>query len=150
MSPGAARTVLAFDFGLRRIGVAVGNTLTGTARPLETLIASAGEPDWQQIERICAAYPPALCLVGVPCHIDGSESTLAGCARAFATELRSRARCEVVMVDETLSSRAADEVLRSERAAGSRTRRVRRGDVDQMAAALLLMQWLRQPAARHG
>lgn len=150
MTRDAARTVLAFDFGLRRIGVAVGNTLTATARPVETLVASAGVPDWQRIDRICAEYLPALCLVGVPLNTDGSESALAGRARAFAGELGSRARCEVILVDETLSSRAADEVLRGERAAGSRTRRIRRGDVDQMAAALLLMQWLRQPVARHG
>ena len=77
MSPGAARTVLAFDFGLRRIGVAVGNTLTETARPLATLIAIEGNPDWQQIGRIRAEYPPDLCLVGVPCNTDGSEGVLA-------------------------------------------------------------------------
>jgi putative Holliday junction resolvase len=150
MSPGAARTVLAFDFGLRRIGVAVGNTLTETARPLATLIAIAGNPDWQQIGRIRAEYPPDLCLVGVPCNTDGSEGVLAPRARVFATELGRRVGCEVIMVDESLSSHAADEVLRGERAAGSRVRRVRRGDVDQMAATLLLLQWLRQPTARLG
>jgi putative Holliday junction resolvase len=150
MSAGPARTILAFDFGLRRIGVAVGNTLTGTARPLTTLLANDGVPEWQQIARICAEYAPALCLVGVPCNMDGSTSPLTPRARAFAAELGKRVRSEVLLLDERLSSHAAEEALRDARATGSRARRLRRGDVDQVAAALLLMQWLRQPSASPG
>ena len=150
MSASGAVTVLAFDFGLRRIGVAIGNTLTATARPLTTLDARDGVPDWTQIRRIFAEYLPALCLVGIPCNMNGTEGPLGPKARVFATELRERVGGEVKLLDERLSSRAAEETLRIERASGIRTRRLHKGDVDQMAAMLILMQWLRQPGTGHG
>lgn len=150
MSASRAVTVLAFDFGLRRIGVAVGNTLTGTARPLTTLVARDGVPDWAQVSCICTDYLPALCLVGIPCNMNGSEGQLGPMARAFANELRERTGREVLLLDERLSSRAAEESLRAERASGVRTRQLRKGEVDQMAATLILMQWLRQPGTSHG
>lgn len=150
MSASGSVTVLAFDFGLRRIGVAIGNTLTTTARPLTTLAARNGVPDWTQISRIFGEYLPALCLVGIPYNIDGSEGPLGPRSRAFATELRERVGGEVQLVDERLSSRAAEESLRIERASGVRTRRLHKGDVDQMAATLILMQWLRRPGTGHG
>jgi putative holliday junction resolvase len=137
------RTALAFDFGLRRIGVAVGNTLTMSARPLTTLVARDGDPDWAEIDRLVRDYAPQICVVGIPYNMDGSETTLAPRARGFAARLHDRAAVEIALVDERLSSRAADDVLREERAGGSRRRRVRSGDVDRMAAAILLMQWLR-------
>jgi putative holliday junction resolvase len=137
------RTALAFDFGLRRIGVAIGNTLTMSARPLTTLAARDGDPDWAEIDRLVRDYAPQICIVGIPYNMDGSEATLAPRAREFAARLRDRAAAAIALVDERLSSRAADDVLREERAGGSRPRRVRSGDVDRMAAAILLMQWLR-------
>jgi len=123
--------VLSFDFGLRRIGVAVGNTLTGTAEALATVAAQQGEPDWAAI------------VAGVPYNMGGEDAVIATAALRFADQLGARYGIEVHRVDERLSSREAEDDLRERRRSGAKTRRVRRGEVDREAARLLLLQWLR-------
>jgi len=151
MAP-AARTVLSFDYGLRRIGLAVGNTLTGTAEALATLDAQDGTPDWKAISRRIADWRPAALVVGVPYNMAGQDgAALTTAALRFAEELGDRYGIEVHRVDERLSSREAEDDLRERRRSGAKTRRVRRGDVDREAARLLLLQWLRAqpgPTAR--
>ena len=143
----ASRTVLSFDFGLRRIGVAVGNTLTGTAQALATVAAYDGEPDWPAIAALVTAWHPAAIVVGVPYNA-GRGGGLAQAALQFADQLGARHGIEVHRVDEILTSREAEDDLRERRKSGAKTRRVRRGDVDREAARLLLLQWLRaQPGA---
>jgi putative Holliday junction resolvase len=147
----ATRTVLSFDYGLRRIGVAVGNTLTGTAEALATIDAFDGEPDWRAISRCVADWHPAAIVVGVPYNMAGQDARLTTAALRFADQLGERYQIEVHRVDERLSSREAEDDLRERRRSGSKTRRVRRGDVDREAARILLLQWLRaqpgEPAA---
>jgi putative Holliday junction resolvase len=135
-------TVLAFDFGLKRIGVAVGNLVSRTAEPLATLPASDGEPDWNAVKRLITDWQPGLLVVGVPYNMDGSPGVLAQRAIAFAAALGSRHELEVATVDERLSSREAEEALRRQRRQGSLGRRIRREDVDREAARVLLRQWL--------
>jgi putative Holliday junction resolvase len=139
----AARTVLSFDYGLRRIGVAVGNTLTGTADALATVSASDGAPDWIAVDRLVAEWRPSLIVAGVPYNEGGDGGPLAKAALRFADELGGRYGIEVQRVDERLTSREAEDDLRERRRSGAKTRRVRRGDVDREAARLLLLQWLR-------
>ncbi len=140
----AARTVLAFDYGLRRIGVAVGNTLTGTAEALAIIAAQDGEPDWVALDRCIAEWRPAAIVAGVPYNTAGSSgASLTAAALAFAAQLGARYGVEVHRVDERLSSREAEDGLRERRRSGAMKRRVRRGDVDREAARLLLLQWLR-------
>ncbi|MGQ0383297.1 MAG: Holliday junction resolvase RuvX [Gammaproteobacteria bacterium] len=143
MSAPAARTVLSFDFGLRRIGVAVGNTETGTAEALVTVAASAGTPDWAAIDRLVADWRPHECVVGVPYNMRGEDPGSAAAALRFAGEIEGRYGIEVHRVDERLTSREAEDQLRARRQSGAKARRTRRGDVDREAARLLLMQWLR-------
>lgn len=135
-------TVLAFDFGLKRIGVAVGNTLTATAEPLLTLEARGGAPDWDAVTRCVGEWDPGVMVVGVPCNIDDSPGPLTAGAQAFAAELSARFGVTTELVDERLSSREAQQVLKSRRQSGELGRRVRRGDVDREAACVLLRQWL--------
>lgn len=143
MAP-AARTVLSFDYGLRRIGVAVGNTLTGTAEALATLDAQDGRPDWAAIGRCISDWRPAALVVGVPYNMAGHEgAALTTAALRFAEDLGGRYGIEVHRVDERLSSREAEDDLRERRRSGAKPRRVRRGEVDREAARLLLLQWLR-------
>lgn len=146
MPESSRRTVVAlgFDFGLKRIGVAAGDTLTRGARPLTTVAAQNGTPDWTAIGRCLRDWAPAAVIVGVPYNMNGSESTMTASARAFANELASRFGIPVTEVDERLSSREAEDQLRQRRASGERNRRVRREDVDSVAAAVLLQQWLRE------
>lgn len=145
----STRTVLSFDYGLRRIGVAVGNTLTGTAEALATVAARDGEPDWRAIGALVADWRPAAIVVGVPYNMSGSGAGLTQAAMRFADELGARHGIEVHRVDERLTSREAEDDLRERRRSGAKTRRVRRGEVDREAARLLLLQWLRAGSGRN-
>ncbi len=143
MTAPAARTVLSFDYGLRRIGVAVGNTLTGTADALSTIGARDGEPDWRAVDRCVADWRPAALVAGVPYNMAGRDDRLTKAALRFADALGGRYGIEVHRVDERLSSHEAEDDLRERRRSGAKAKRVRRGDVDREAARLLLLQWFR-------
>ena len=137
---------IGFDYGERRIGVAAGDTLTGGARPLGVVAANAGRPDWPALTRYVRDYEPKVLVVGVPYNMDGTPGRLTEAALGFAAELARRFRCEVVTVDERLSSREAAQVLRGKRASGEHPRRIRPGEIDSAAACVLLEQWLRERA----
>jgi putative Holliday junction resolvase len=134
--------LLAFDYGSRRIGVAVGQTTTGTASPAG-VIAASQSPDWAALERCVRDWSPTRLLVGLPYNMDGSETVLTGSCRNFAGELARRFGLPVEFVDERLTSAAAQADLRDARRSGARTRRVRREDIDANAARLILETWLR-------
>jgi putative Holliday junction resolvase len=137
----AVATVLAFDFGLKRIGLASGDTLTRSAAPRPAVAAGKTGPDWDAIEREVRALAPAQLVVGAPYNADGSEGALADAARRFAAELESRFALPVHLVDERFSSLEAATQLKARRASGERRRRVRRADVDSAAAAVILGRW---------
>jgi putative holliday junction resolvase len=133
--------VVALDFGLKRIGIATGDTLTRSAHPRSTFSNGARGPDWPALDRLLADTRPARIVVGEPYNADGSESLLTGAARRFAAELAQRSGLPVDLVDERWSSQDAEERLRTERAHGTRTRRVTRAAVDAAAAAVILERW---------
>ena len=139
---GRREVLLAFDFGSRRIGVAVGQTTTGTASPAG-VVNVAQSPDWPAIERCVREWSPTRLLVGLPYNMDGTETVLTGACRAFASELARRFGLPVELVDERLTSAAAQSDLRDARRSGARTRRVRPEDIDANAARLILETWLR-------
>ena len=133
--------VLAFDYGSRRIGVAVGQTTTRSASPAG-VIPVAAAPDWPALERCVREWAPARLLVGLPYNMDGTETLLTGTCRGFGNELSRRFGLPVEFVDERLTSAAAQADLRDARRSGARTRRVRREDIDANAARLILETWL--------
>ena len=137
----ALKTVLAFDFGLRRIGIASGDTLTKTAAPRPAIPAGNSGPDWAAIEREVRALAPGQLVVGAPYNADGSEGALADAARGFAAELERRFALPVQLVDERYSSLEANAQLKARRASGERRRRVQRADIDSAAAAVILGRW---------
>src|SRR5690606_3072283 len=131
-----AETVLAFDYGTSFIGVAVGQSVTGTATPLAALKANDGVPDWAQIERLIAEWRPQRLLVGLPLNMDGSESEMSARAARFARRLHGRFNLPVETWDERLSSfEARGELLRRGR------RDLRVGGVDSLSARLILESW---------
>ncbi len=138
------RVVICFDFGLRRIGLASGETLTRTATPLATVAHHDSGPDWPAIDRQMRLLGPDLVVVGVPYNEDGSPGTLAPRADAFAQALRERYGLEVARIDERYSSTAAHSLLREQRASGQRRRQLGKGDIDSAAAAVMLASWLEQ------
>jgi putative Holliday junction resolvase len=138
----APYTVIAFDFGLKRIGIAAGDTLTATAAPRPAATVTENGPDWIYISRELRAVQPRLLVVGAPYNVDGSPGKLAPAARGFAAELEERFGLPVNMVDERWSSLEATAALKAKRASGERRRRVRREDIDSAAAAVILERWL--------
>jgi len=142
----APRLALGLDFGARRIGVAAGHTLTGSAQPLGVVGADNGRPDWPALERFVRDWQPTVLVVGIPYNMDGTDGPLTERVREFCRELQARFQLEVHAVDERLSSREAEDRLRASRASGERKRRVRHEDVDPVAACVLLEQWLREGA----
>ncbi len=129
---------LAFDYGEKRIGPAVGDDVMKTARALSTLPTG----DWTAITRLIAEWRPGALIVGLPLLEDGHDQAITTAARKFATGLAERAKLPVHLTDERFSSRAADDFLRGARASGQMTRRVRKGDRDAQAARVILQQWL--------
>lgn len=129
---------LGFDHGEKRIGVALGDDLTGAARPLPAI----ADGDWRALEQVIADWRPAALIVGLPLNDDGSEQKASVAARRFAAQLAQRYKLPVHQVDERYSSRAADDALREARASGRMTRRVRKGDRDAQSARVILEQWL--------
>ena len=138
------RTVMAFDFGLRQIGVAIGNCLLGTTQPLPILRAKDGVPDWRALEALIDEWRPDLLVVGDPLNMDGSDSELCAQAGKFARRLHGRLGLEVKMVDERLSSFEAKHASREHGHRGD----FRRQPVDSLAAELILRTWLAENTER--
>lgn len=134
---------MAFDYGLRQIGVAVGNTLLGTTRSLPILKARDGVPDWQQLEALVREWQPQALVVGEPLNMDGSTSELSRRAGKFARRLQGRLGLEVALVDERLSSFEAKQISREQGHGGD----YHREPVDSLAAELILKTWLAQRSA---
>ena len=129
---------LGFDFGYRRIGVAVGHRLTGSASPLNTLEAKQGVPNWDKIQKLLDQWHPLALVVGLPTCIDDSELYTTAASRGFARQLRKRFLLPVHLVDERLSTVEARSYLF---AAGG-YRKIKTSEVDSIAACIILEQWL--------
>jgi putative Holliday junction resolvase len=132
--------VLAFDFGLKRIGIAAGDTVTATAAPRTAAAVTHNGPDWTVIGREVNALHPRMLIVGAPYNADGSPGALNKAARRFAAELERRFGLPVDLVDERWSSLEANAALKVRRTSGRR--RITREDLDSAAAAVILQRWL--------
>lgn len=137
-------TVLGFDVGMRRIGVAVGNAMTGNARALAVIDMHAAGPDWAHFERLLREWRPDGLIVGDPMTLDGGDQPIRKAARAFAGELRRRARLPVAMIDERNSSQEAARRFAAARADG-RSKRRDADALDAVAAAIIVERWLASP-----
>jgi putative Holliday junction resolvase len=137
-----AGTIIAFDFGLRRIGIAVGQTVTGSARALE-VVPAADRPDWQSISAIVNAWKPAAMVVGLPLAGDGGETEMSKGARRFGRQLQDRFATPVFFQDERLTSFAAEQRYVNARSGGG----MRRKDAalkDAIAAQIILENWFQK------
>ena len=130
-------TVLAFDFGTRRIGAAVGNTLTGSAQPLATLDAATDADRFAQVLSLVTEWRPERIVVGVPVHADGTPHAMTRRATNFARELAARAGIPVEHADERHTTQLAQGELDARRAGRSG-----RATRDAVAAQLILQGWL--------
>lgn len=135
-------TLMAFDFGVKRVGVAVGETATRLAHPLEAIATESNDARFEAIARLVAEWRPVGFVVGQPCHADGGEHEIARLAGRFGRRLEGRFGLPVAYVDETLTSAEAESQLRE---TGRRPKG--RGDVDTLAATLILQGYLDRLAA---
>jgi putative Holliday junction resolvase len=135
------RIVVAFDYGLRRIGVACGDTVSRNASPLPAVPADKNGPRWEGVGAVLRDWQPDLAVVGLPYNVDGSDSAQTVAARGFAAEIAKRFGLEVVLVDERYSSLEAQARLKTARTSGLRRRRIEKADVDAAAACVILERW---------
>lgn len=129
-------TLLGFDFGLKRVGVAVGNSITAGARPLTTIEAADNATRFSAIERLIAEWTPALLVVGLPLNTQGTETDLTRRAKRFGNQLHGRFHLPVEFVDERYTSVIAESSIKAGRQG--------KAAVDAAAAALILQAWLDQ------
>ena len=142
-SAAPAGTVLAFDFGTQRIGVAVGETGIGVAHPLATIAATAGRTQFEAIGALIEEWRPVLLVVGLPTHADGTVHAMTARALRFARQLEGRFGLPVTCYDERHTTRDAELALRGAGVRGRAGRSVR----DQVAAQLILQAYLDQRLA---
>lgn len=133
-----AQTYLAFDYGQKRIGVAVGQDLTRTASALTTLKTRNNTPPWEEITDLIKTWQPQAFVVGLPYNKDGSEHAITQAARRFGNQLHGRYGLPVHWVDERLTSSEAERIL------AERGVRSKKEDVDKVAAQLILQSWFEQ------
>lgn len=126
------KCVLGFDFGTQRIGVAVGQSVTGTASPITILSAHQGVPDWQQIKKLIDEWQPARLVVGLPLNMDGTEGDITQQARRFTEKLAELTQLPTETIDERLSTLAAEALVDP--------RKKKR--VDGLAAMVIVETWL--------
>ena len=131
----ALQTLLGFDFGKQRIGIAVGQSITATATALCTINARHAQPDWDRISEIIADWHPDALVVGLPLHADGSDSAITRAARKFAQQLQARSCLPVHTMDEKLSSHAAKQLLLQDKTGA-------KAGIDAVAAMIILQNWL--------
>jgi len=135
-----ARTLLGFDFGMKNIGIAVGQELTATANPLTAIKARDGIPDWSHIEKLLKEWQPDLLIVGLPLNMDGTEEEMTAAAKRFGNRLNGRFNIPVEWQDERLTTYEALDQMGIRSKMDSR----QRSDVDQLSAQLILQSWLNQ------
>jgi putative Holliday junction resolvase len=133
-----SQTLLGFDYGTKRIGVAVGQDITRSVTPLTTLHSQSGKPDWDAISKLITEWQPDRLVVGLPLHLDGSVQALTERAQRFGNQLKGRYNLPVEMVDERLTSHEAEAEL------AARGGKTAKADIDALAAALILQSWLDQ------
>lgn len=133
-------TLVAFDFGTKSIGAAVGQRITGTARPLAALKAQDGNPDWQAIERMLKEWQPEAVIVGLPLNMDGSDQPLTARARKFANKIHGRFGIKIILHDERLSTVEARAGLFEQ----GGYRALSKGRIDSASAVVILESFFEQ------
>ena len=140
------QTLLAFDYGTRKIGVAAGQDVTGTAQGIATIATHSKRRQWDEIETLIRQWQPDKLVVGLPVTGTGGESAMTVQARRFGKELERRFDRAVFFVDETLTSDYADSIVRNSTSSGKRITPQRRAVRDMIAAELILQTYLHEHA----
>ena len=134
------QTLLAFDFGMKHIGVAIGQSITKTASSLMTLSAQNGIPKWEQVEALIHQWRPQALIVGLPLNMDGSDQPITLCVRKFINRLKAKYKLPVFEVDERLTTWEANQ-----RITGLKAKKIRTvNETHTIAAVILIEQWMNE------
>lgn len=133
-------TVLGFDFGLKHIGVAIGQSVTHSASPVTTLSAKDGIPNWNEIAQLIETWNPKALIIGIPLHLDGTVQPMTHCARRFMNRLHARFKLPVHAVDERLTSWEAKQRT-SVKPSAHKQKRIEQ-ETHAFAAVILIEQWM--------
>jgi putative Holliday junction resolvase len=139
-------TAMAFDYGTKKIGVAVGQSITQTASPLAIIPARDGIPDWNAIERLIKEWEPGAFVIGMPFNMDGSENKMTIRAQKFLQRLSGRFNIPCYSIDERLSSREAKDIRKNMADANGKSYK-ERDAIDSIAAQLILENWFAATAS---
>ncbi len=134
------QSVLGFDYGERRIGIATGQTITASATPLTTLKCINQKPDWVAIEKLITQWQPDALIVGLPLYLDGNSSDMTAKAERFARQLEGRFHLPVFTINESLTSFEAEQQLQQNKKIDQHNKE----EIDKMAAAIIVQNWLEQ------
>ena len=137
--------VIAFDFGLKRTGVAVGNTVIGSATPECTISSKDEQPNWDDISKLFKEWQPTQIVVGMPIELDGSENPLKKRIDRFCNQIQGRYNVPVDQENEQFTSIEAAQRLKQLRQSG-RKQKVSKDEVDKIAAAIILENWMKRNA----
>lgn len=139
---------MAFDFGTQKLGIAVGQSQSQTTQGIATIPIRNGQPDWDHLKKLLEEWAPDALIVGLPLHLDTSESPMSAAARRFARRLSGRYGLPVHLVDERLSSSSADSILLEQHRGTGKLTKLRRQYRDQLAAELILQTFLNNQARK--
>lgn len=137
------KILLGFDFGMKRIGVAIGQTVTQSARPLDTIQAKEGIPNWNAITKLIRKWLPDALVVGIPLNMDGTLQPISHLAQQFVADLRKHYPLPIYEIDERLTTKAAREKLFTQ----GGYKALQDGQVDRVAAQLILQNWFASQAS---
>ena len=138
------QTLLAFDYGTHRIGVAAGQDATGSAQGVATISTPSARTQWDKIDALINEWQPDTLVIGLALSDAGEETTLSRLARKFGKQLQTRFGRDVRYIDETLTSDAADALIKESQPTGKRITRRRQKARDQIAAELILQTYLHE------
>ena len=133
-------SVLGIDYGLKRIGIATGQTITRSATPITTLNQINGNPDWNSLEQLVSQWQPQALIVGMPYHLDGKENDMTKIVEQFCLQLEQRFALPIYKISEVLSSYEAEQTLKKTTKIGKHNKH----EIDKMAAAIIVQNWLDQ------
>ena len=137
------RVLIGIDYGPKKLGVATAQSITKTATPLNVLKIKNETPSWEQLDQIVSDYKPVLAIIGYPGKNNKQTSLLADKIEKFGSAIEKHYKMPTILFDETYSTTIARQELRDLRRDGTLSRRIKRGQVDSMAAKIILEQWLK-------
>lgn len=137
-------TYIAFDFGMKKMGIAIGQNITNTASPMDSVVMKNGNPDWNALKQLIEEYRPTSIILGKPDVKDKSSEALMKKIEAFKEILEMDLNQNVEWALEHLTTEDAKEKLKLQRQEGILSRRIMKGQVDSMAAAIFLQDWMNQ------